>query len=183
MLGIFFGRLKTTKKRKVKKPAASYLLHREAARGLIAKRLEHYASYYKVPYNRVAIRDQRRCWGSCSSKGNLNFSYKLLFLPPCLRDYIIVHELSHLRVLNHSASFWLVVSELMPDCLQRAGTLRSLERTIGTGVRTLQGLKHDTVTCSFCQADARQVLIPIENSLQSEISLSSLRSTTESFTR
>lgn len=159
MLGIFFKRPNKTQKAKVKKRVTSYLLHKEVARGLIIKQLEYFNQYYKLPYNRVAIRDQKRCWGSCSSKGNLNFSYKLLFLPPCLRDYVIVHELAHLRVLNHSASFWSVVCELMPDCQERAAALRKLERTIGTGVRTLQSLKHNSSTCKFCQIDAEPGIV------------------------
>lgn len=182
MLGIFFKRIKRPQKSKHKKRLTSYLIHKETARKLILMRLEHFNTFYNSPYNRVAIRDQKRCWGSCSSKSNLNFSYKLLFLPPCLRDYVIVHELSHLRVLNHSASFWSVVSEIMPDCLERAVKLRVLERTVGTGVRSLQARAHDCVVCEFCQTDARRIIVPVEISLPSEINLMTVRSISESFT-
>jgi hypothetical protein len=129
MLKQFFRRLAVLKQPKVKKKNTSYLRHKEEARSLISAQLEFYNHYYRLVYHRVAIRDQRRCWGSCSSKGNLNFSYKLLFLPPCLRNYVIVHELAHLQVLNHSGDFWRVVSERMPDCVERAKTLRQLEKT------------------------------------------------------
>jgi hypothetical protein len=144
--------------RNVKRVNRSYELHKEAARTLLHDRLEHFNRYYGQIYNRVAIRDQRRCWGSCSSKGNLNFSYKLLFLPPCLRDYIVVHELCHLRVLNHSADFWMVVAEVMPDYAERAATLRTLERTHGTALATLKKLpSHDATACAFCVRDTERV--------------------------
>lgn len=92
-----------------------YLAHRESARRLVHARLSHFNRHYQFAYNRVVIRNQRRCWGSCTSLKNLNFSYKLLFLPPDLADYIIVHELCHLAELNHSPRFWSLVAETMPE--------------------------------------------------------------------
>lgn len=92
-----------------------YVLHREAARSLVHARLAHYNAHYGFVYNRVAIRNQRRCWGSCTSLKNLNFSYRLLFLPPELADYVIVHELCHLKELNHSPRFWALVAETIPE--------------------------------------------------------------------
>ncbi len=80
-----------------------YLLHKEMARAVVLERLHYFNQFYGLEWKRVAIRNQRRCWGSCTELGNLNFSYKILFLPPELRDYIIVHELCHLRELNHSS--------------------------------------------------------------------------------
>lgn len=137
---------------------STYNTHKEIARSLILERLHFFNQDGQYTYNRVAIRDQRRCWGSCSSKGNLNFSYKLLFLPPCLRDYIIVHELCHLKVLNHSASFWSTVELQMPDYIIRMTTLRHLEKTIGTSVRALKGYQADH-TCSSCEQAATSVEI------------------------
>ncbi len=156
---------------KPKRVNRSYTVHKEAARALLHARLEHFNRYYGHSYNRVAIRDQRRCWGSCSSKGNLNFSYKLLFLPPCLRDYIVVHELCHLRVLNHSTDFWVVVAEVMPDYAARAATLRTLERTHGTALATLKKLPtHDASTCSFCERDSKGIVqIPAPRSIPSHL--------------
>jgi len=135
---------------KVRPKNTLYATHKETARALILERLQFFNQEGRYRYNRVAIRDQRRCWGSCSSKGNLNFSYKLLFLPPCLRDYIIVHELSHLEVLNHSADFWNIVAVQMPDYVVRMKTLRHLEKTIGTSVKALK--KYQTEHhCSCCE--------------------------------
>ncbi|PJC55877.1 hypothetical protein CO026_03305 [Candidatus Kaiserbacteria bacterium CG_4_9_14_0_2_um_filter_41_32] len=129
--------------RKIKKrtPNALYLDNKETARALIHERLIHFNQYYNFSYNRVAIRNQRRCWGSCSSKGNLNFSYKLLFLPADLRDYVILHELCHLRELNHSRRFWDTMAEVMPDYKERSVALRHIERTKGTAVANLKTIK------------------------------------------
>ena len=129
-----------------------YQQHKEFARAIILEQLEQYNQQYQLSYKRVAIRNQRRCWGSCSALGNLNFSYKVAFLPPCLRDYIIVHELCHLRELNHSARFWDAVAEALPDYEARARHLRHYERTHGTGVVALKRLVDEhTDTCGVCQ--------------------------------
>lgn len=66
-------------------------------------------------YGRVAVRDQRSRWGSCSSKRNLNFNWKLIMAPPEALDYVVVHELCHLREFNHSPRFWARVRSIMPD--------------------------------------------------------------------
>jgi predicted metal-dependent hydrolase len=126
-----------------------YLAHKVAARALILERLVYWNQFYGYTWHRVAIRNQRRCWGSCSSKGNLNFSYKLLFLPPCLRDYIIVHELCHLAELNHGARFWALVAKQVPDYHHHQTRLRQLERTHGTGVSALSTHSH-VYCCGQC---------------------------------
>ncbi len=92
-----------------------YLKLRETARELVRKRLEKYNEYYNFDYKRVAIRDTKTRWASCSSKGNLNFSYKILFLPLRYADYIIVHELCHLKEFNHGKRFWNLVTETIPE--------------------------------------------------------------------
>lgn len=92
-----------------------YLLHKESARKLVHEKLEHWNSFYNFTYNKVAIRSQRTRWGSCSSKGNLNFNYKIIFLSPELQDYLIVHELCHLQEMNHGPNFWSLVEKTIPD--------------------------------------------------------------------
>ena len=92
-----------------------YTKHKEAARQLIEERLLHWNSIYKFVYHRVSIRKTRSRWGSCSKKGNLNFNYRILFLPPELVDYVIVHELCHLQELNHGRAFWELVGQTIPD--------------------------------------------------------------------
>ena len=66
-------------------------------------------------FGRVAVRDQRSRWGSCSSKHNLNFNWKLIMAPPQVLDYVVIHELSHLHEFNHPARFWRLVEGVMPD--------------------------------------------------------------------
>ena len=66
-------------------------------------------------FGRVAVRDQRTRWGSCSSKHNLNFNWKLIMAPPEALDYVVVHELCHLHEFNHSPRFWARVGSVMPD--------------------------------------------------------------------
>jgi predicted metal-dependent hydrolase len=108
-----------------------YLQHKEAARRVIMTRLEHFRAVYGFTWNRVAIRDQRRRWGSCSSRGNLNFNYRLLFLPEHLRDYVVVHELCHLKEMNHGPNFWSLVARACPNYQSHITELRRLERETG----------------------------------------------------
>src|SRR3989344_1866196 len=93
----------------------AYLKHREEARVFVTERIAYWNRAYGFSYGRIAIKDTKRIWGSCSRKGNLNFSYALLFLPRELADYIIVHELCHLKEHNHSERFWLLVSKTLPN--------------------------------------------------------------------
>ena len=125
-----------------------YTENKEAARALILERLAYFNQYYGYEWNRVSIRNQRRCWGSCSSKKNLNFSYKLLLLPPHLCDYIIVHELCHLKEMNHGKAFWQLVAETLPDYKTRIKELKQIER-LGQSVALLTAIQ------ARYQADAR----------------------------
>lgn len=105
-----------------------YVTHKEIARTLVHERLVYWNQFYNFTWNRVAIRNQRTCWGSCSSLGNLNFSYRILFLPPHIQDYVIVHEMCHLQELNHSADFWALVAETIPEHRTHRKELRAIER-------------------------------------------------------
>ncbi len=87
----------------------------DKAKQVIPDRVAYFAPLVGVEYGRIAIRDQRTRWGSCSAKGNLNFNCLLVLTPPEVLDYVVVHELCHLRELNHSPRFWAEVRSIMPD--------------------------------------------------------------------
>ena len=88
---------------------------REQARKLVTERVRYYAPIIGVTYGRIAIRTQHTRWGSCSSKGNLNFNCLLALVPHEVLDYVVVHELCHLKELNHSTRFWSEVKKVLPD--------------------------------------------------------------------
>ena len=73
-----------------------------------------YCRMLDVSYGLVSVRTQRTRWGSCSARGNLNFNLRMLALPPGLISYVVAHEVCHLKVPNHSASFWELVGMLHP---------------------------------------------------------------------
>lgn len=106
--------------------ANDYRVYKESARLFIQKRLDYFCGFYGVDYNRLAIRNQKSRWGSCSGKKNLNFNYKLIKLPEHLADYIIAHEVCHLLHLNHSLKFWNMVALTIPDYKQRKKELRQI---------------------------------------------------------
>lgn len=81
----------------------------------IPKRVEYYAKQIGVDYGRITIRNQKTRWGSCSSKGNLNFNCLLMLTPPEVIDYVVVHELCHRKEMNHSKAFWGEVEKTLPD--------------------------------------------------------------------
>lgn len=123
------------RKRRQKKVAVSphYRAHKELAREIITARVAHWNSHYNFTYQRIAIRNQRRCWGSCSAKQNLNFNYRLIFLPEVLMDYIIVHELCHLAHLNHSKNFWNTVAHAFPEYQEARRHLRRITHVPARG--------------------------------------------------
>lgn len=87
----------------------------EQARTLIPERAAFFAPRVGVSYGRITIRSQRTRWGSCSSKGNLNFNCLLMLAPREVLDYVVVHELCHRKHMNHSADFWAEVERICPD--------------------------------------------------------------------
>ncbi|MFH1412858.1 MAG: SprT family zinc-dependent metalloprotease [bacterium] len=105
-------------KRLIKNTRANYLKYKEQARSLVNDRISCYNQLYKFKFNKLAIKNQKTRWGSCSKQKNLNFNYRLIFLPTSLVDYVIVHELCHLAELNHSKKFWHLVEQTIPDFKQ-----------------------------------------------------------------
>lgn len=92
----------------------------------IYQKLEEINKNYGFKYNKISVRNQKTRWGSCSRKGNLNFNYKILFLPTPLAEYIITHELCHLKEMNHSRRFWRLVGQTVPDYANLRKKLKKL---------------------------------------------------------
>ncbi|HEX2620737.1 MAG TPA: M48 family metallopeptidase [Phototrophicaceae bacterium] len=100
-------------------PARAEILTRDEIREMAAL----WAVRMDVQPKRVAFRAMRRKWGSCSSTGNVNLNSALCTVPRELAEYVVVHELAHLRVFNHSKAFWALVGQHMPDYEVRRKTL------------------------------------------------------------
>ena len=92
-----------------------YLTYKEQARALVCARIAEANEYYGMTLRKVFIKNHKSRWGSCSQKGNLNFNYRIVFLPPHLQMYLVVHELCHLAHFNHSEDFWSLVEEAVPE--------------------------------------------------------------------
>lgn len=89
--------------------------YRNKAKRVLSQRVEHFASLRGISYRTVKITSASKRWGSCSSKGNLNFTWKLVMAPLHVIDYVVVHELCHIEYPNHSKDFWAKVKQIMPD--------------------------------------------------------------------
>jgi predicted metal-dependent hydrolase len=90
--------------------------YRDAARDYLCGAATRLARQMDVRYGRITIRDQKTRWGSCSSRGNLNFSWRLVMAPPEIADYVVIHELAHLVIPHHGPIFWNLVESHCPDC-------------------------------------------------------------------
>ena len=101
-------------------------IHRLAEEALkrIPERVRYFAPKVGVTYGRITIRNQHTRWGSCSSKGNLNFNCLLMLTPDHVIDYVVVHELCHRLEMNHSARFWAQVERVLPDYRESLQWLR-----------------------------------------------------------
>jgi len=107
--------------------------YREETRQITANFIQQYAHAHSRKPNRVRITSAKTRWGSCSGKGNLNFTYRLSMAPLQVMSYVVVHELVHLDIHNHSQAFWIAVGKILPDYqksrdwLNRYGVLLSLD--------------------------------------------------------
>lgn len=90
----------------------------------IPKRVSYFAKQIGVTYGKITIRNQKTRWGSCSSKGNLNFNCLLMLMPPEVIDYVVVHELCHRKQMNHSKAFWKEVEKILPNYKDSVGWLK-----------------------------------------------------------
>jgi len=95
------------------------------ARDDLTRATEHYAGQMGVSYRRIIIRDQRSRWGSCSSSGELSYSWRLILAPAYVLDYVAAHEVAHLRHLDHSPRFWRLVLTHCPNAAKAKNWLRT----------------------------------------------------------
>lgn len=103
--------------------------YRHEARSFLPARLQGFGARLGVQPAKVGIRGQRTLWGSCSARGNISVNWRLMHVPLSLVDYVLVHEICHLRHLNHSQAFWDLVATVLPDYRARRRRLRALPPT------------------------------------------------------
>jgi predicted metal-dependent hydrolase len=101
------------------------------ARDILIPRLKYLAEKHGFEYNKVALRNQKTRWGSCSSKNNINLNINLVALPQELMDYVLLHELTHTKVKNHSKDFWHHLEKHIPNPKQQNKELRNYAIRLG----------------------------------------------------
>jgi predicted metal-dependent hydrolase len=89
--------------------------YKKQARAVLTGRVEFFARKYGFKVEKIRISSARSRWGSCSARGTLSFTWRLVMAPPAVIDYVVVHELCHLKELNHSKSFWVRVEAILPE--------------------------------------------------------------------
>jgi predicted metal-dependent hydrolase len=99
-------------------------LLRKQAKVVLGEKANHYSQMMGLKYGRITITGAKTRFGSCSSKGNISFSYRLMMYPEDAIDYVVVHELAHLVELNHSPRFWAIVESVFPDYKRRRKLLK-----------------------------------------------------------
>lgn len=100
------------------------------ARMTLSAKVRYWAAKMGVTYGTISIRQQAARWGSCSSRGNLNFNWTLILTPEPLQDYVVVHELAHRLEMNHSDRFWKIVESQIPDYRERRNLLKTYENQV-----------------------------------------------------
>jgi predicted metal-dependent hydrolase len=105
--------------------------YRRRARAAVSETAEREAARLGLGYDRIRIADQRTRWGSCSTRGTLSFSWRLVLAPRRVLDYVVVHELCHLRHPNHSPRFWAELDAARPEWRAEARWLRDHGRELG----------------------------------------------------
>jgi len=93
--------------------------YRKEAEKIILQRVEKYRYKFKISPGNIKVKEQKRRWGTCTSKGNIYFNWRIIMAPLNVIDYVIVHEFSHLAYHNHSVKFWNYVGSIMPDYKER----------------------------------------------------------------
>lgn len=108
----------------IKNKSISFSDNKEAAYKLAMLTVKRFSNLYGFEYNKILIKNHKSKWGSCSRKGNLNFNYRIVFLPKRLAEYIVVHELCHLVELSHSQKYWRLVEKALPNYKELIANLK-----------------------------------------------------------
>lgn len=119
---IFVNNLSKKSQSKIKQQIDDFL--KKTAAKYIATRTQILSKKMGISYQRISLREQSSRWGSCSSRGNLNFNWRLVHYPPAIIDYVIIHELAHRLEMNHSKKFWAIVKKHDSEYLIHKGQLR-----------------------------------------------------------
>lgn len=90
----------------------------------LAQKTEHWAHIMNIPHYTLQVKEQKRIWGSCTSRNEIRLNYKLIIAPPSTIEYVIVHELAHIFEHNHSANFWAIVKKYIPDYKEQKNILK-----------------------------------------------------------
>jgi predicted metal-dependent hydrolase len=92
--------------------------YRKFAKCNLTTRITELSAAHRMPYGRLFVRSQRTKWGTCSTKSNISLNWRLVLAPEYVRDYVILHELMHTKVLNHSQGFWVLLKGICPRCAE-----------------------------------------------------------------
>ncbi|WP_234266433.1 M48 family metallopeptidase [Hydrogenophaga sp. NFH-34] len=123
------GLPKTASEAQIRDAAQAWLMRQ--AQPLFVQRLDHFAPLLGVRYTRLRLSSAGTRWGSASADGTIRLNWRLIHLSPDMLDYVVVHELSHLRHMDHSPQFWDVVASVMPDHAQRRKALQQAAVPLG----------------------------------------------------
>lgn len=129
-------------------PLMKRWLKRQAEQS-ISPLLRHLSQQYQLPFNQVSFRFQRTRWGSCSQDKNINLNVNLLFIPPELMQHVLLHELCHTQVMNHSAAFWRLLETLDPQARQHDRALRQADQYLPIWIFT-QSIPNDNKEYNKC---------------------------------
>lgn len=105
-------------------------IYKLLAKQVIQSKVKHYAQIMRVSPTSIRVNSAKTRWGSCSSKGGLNFSWRLVMAEESVVDYVVVHELSHLLQMNHSKEFWRIVESILPQFQEEKRKLKGLEKKL-----------------------------------------------------
>ncbi len=122
--------------RRSDQPRASEIFikwYKQQARQIFTKRVQFFAQKHGFNYSKIRLSSARTRWGSCNSKGSLSFTWRLVMAPMDIIDYVVIHELVHLEIHNHSSVFWKKVQEYLPDYKKRRAWLKINGYQLGLG--------------------------------------------------